>query len=301
MRKLSTLLTAALLVITLIPAGAAFDETGPEERDETAEIPVLREEPDGPVLLDSPVAVTDENPAENRDIYSIDLNFPRQVILLPVGGEADQAMIPSWVTAYCYDYSIVYSPCGCCMEGHEAENCDCCSCDPCDCPKYGSVSMEIHDIKWDYGSFDSDIPGRQQVFGTVVLPEGYTSTVDLTVKREYLVYDETPGVEPLVGAHTMLNENNTVPLGATEDELTAYMDTNALGWGEYTLDWGMEEHEAFYFYYPVSWDFRAIDTGEAGTYRPFTPLPRYFTLSDLAWQKNVIHVIDPDEVNLRNL
>lgn len=172
------------------------------------------------------------------------------------------------------------------------------------------------DIDWDLESINTSVPGWQWIQGEVILPDGYAfPDGDLTLQQRVLIYDsELPGAETLASAYAIINNCNIVPLGTDDAARDAFYRTyhidsagiEALGilldryaLPEGTFDLHDELGQSYYFIYPVTYDASLVDMNTVGSYSIFSSVPSYFRYSQNAMQKLSIHVLDPNEVDLR--
>lgn len=177
------------------------------------------------------------------------------------------------------------------------------------------------DMAWDLDAVDPMTPGWSYVEGQVILPEGLAFPGEApTLRCQLLVYDpEEVGGATLLGASVAQN-SNVVPCGTDEKAREAFrfeygidaVGTEALTvmlmerWTPHTgilypgtFYLADDQGQSFRFEYPITCDFSMADMETPGSYPIFSAPPAYFQYSDAARQGMVLHVMEPDQVDLR--
>ena len=172
------------------------------------------------------------------------------------------------------------------------------------------------DLDWQLDRLDTSIAGWHDLIGVPVLEEGYAlAEEDFTLSQRVLVYDpDQADVQEVINGHVMTLSSFIVPRGDDDGALEAFkwaysinasggqaleqlLARVALDAGEFTVIDGRQED--FSFFYPVTRDVSLVDMQTVGSYYPFSGPPSYFWMSEAARQEMAIHVIEPDEVDLR--
>ncbi|MDL2233199.1 hypothetical protein LJC63_06420 [Ruminococcaceae bacterium OttesenSCG-928-L11] len=162
------------------------------------------------------------------------------------------------------------------------------------------------DHTWKFDAFDSGELGYQDLKAEVKLPLGYSYIGydeewdgEVEYAARVTVYDPEGAVEPVpqvwyYWVYTPWSDAlmDSIPLGASDEYL---LEMKALMNGRATVT----TENLQFFDFDVDMDISKIDTSQPGTYYPFTPLPPYLRLTPEGRQATAMHVLEPDEVDLR--
>lgn len=161
---------------------------------------------------------------------------------------------------------------------------------------------DCFEVSWRLKSLDNHTPGRQELIGDVILPEGYVFAWDpLTVSVFVIVYE--PGKPPIVEADDVVYSINlsigpiTVPVGTSREELQQYFEY-ATETAYIYFDFDDSEYSVAYEC-PLFLNLDVIDTNTPGIYYPFTyELPAPVSLNPQGMHTTKVYVLPDDAVRL---
>lgn len=150
-------------------------------------------------------------------------------------------------------------------------------------------------VSWDWDAFDSSLPGRQYLIGTLQPEAGYELDSSLSGQFLYPIY-VTGGVpaDKLTLSDVIVDPGQTAVLAAGSD-LSALDVNSLLSW--YCLTGPLGE----YFVPQADWDYSTLDLTKPGTYtlRGSLQLPLGIAApSGFAGLSANVGVVDPDRVDL---
>lgn len=252
-----------------IQAAQALPEDGRPADSTAPDNPSGNENASGPTAVEESPLAGEGEPKTPVTTYMF---MSKKLLLLPVGGNIKDAVIHNNIAV-----------------------------------QYGRFSWQSGlDADWDFDSFNTSKPGRQTLFGAIILPEKfayYSNGMETPLVAEQAVWVYAPGMSEMEEVSIDQYPKSTsvptltLPRGSSVDEVQALLDENCV---QETVM--LRTHDEYSFFLPCRWDAGLVDTAVPGAHYPYMieDLPDGIVVSEqyLNDCSMAVVVVDPDRVDL---